>query len=276
MDTLINDIYSLFEGHECDDALLDELATNLKSLLKERFRSYKSVRPSYLRISNIGKPCDRFLFYDVNGIEGEKLQPHTKLKFLYGDIIEALLIYLVKESGHCVTHEQEQVDIDGIKGHTDCMIDGRVCDVKSASTYSFKKFKDGVLHEQDSFGYIGQISGYDHAYEQGDGFFLVMDKQNGHLCTYEPPQEYRIDVPERIKHLKEVTSCNTPPERCFQAQPDGKSGNMKLGTECSYCSYKHECWKDSNNGMGLRTFLYSNGPRYLTNVERVPDVKEVQ
>ena len=34
-------------------------------------------------------------------------------------------------------------------------------------------------------------------------------------------------------------------------------------------------FSDANNGDGLRKFLYSNGPRWLTTIERIPDVKEV-
>lgn len=59
------------------------------------------------------------------------------------------------------------------------------------------------------------------------------------------------------------------PERAFQPEPDGKSGNMKLGLQCSYCNMKHACYPN------LRTFIYSNGPRYLTTVVKTPDVPEV-
>jgi len=45
---------------------------------------------------------------------------------------------------------------------------------------------------------------------------------------------------------------------------------MKLPVGCSYCSFKHECWGDD-----LRTFIYANGPRYLVEVENVPNVIEV-
>ena len=59
-------------------------------------------------------------------------------------------------------------------------------------------------------------------------------------------------------------------------QTDGSSGNRKLDVGCSYCAYKVDCWKDSNNGTGLRKFIYANGPRYLTQVAKKPDVPEVE
>ena len=84
-----------------------------------------------------------------------------------------------------------------------------------------------------------------------------------------------IDVPKRIKHLKEVVKSKTPPKRCFKPKADGESGNEKLDTNCSYCAFKEVCWSDANNGDGLRLFLYSNGPRWLTRVEKEPKVYEV-
>ena len=56
------------------------------------------------------------------------------------------------------------------------------------------------------------------------------------------------------------------PNRAFSDVPDGKSGNMKLGTQCSYCEFKKVCWPD------LKTYIYSSGPRYLTKVVREPKV----
>ena len=45
----------------------------------------------------------------------------------------------------------------------DCKIDGIVTDVKSASSFGFKKFKDGQLAIDDPFGYIDQIKAYAHS-----------------------------------------------------------------------------------------------------------------
>ena len=230
-------------------------------------------------MSNIGKK-DRQLWYSYNGYEGEKLLPHTRIKFLYGHLIEEMVLALTKLAGHDVTHEQKQVEVDGIKGSMDCKIDGVLTDVKSASSYGFKKFKDGSLVNDDPFGYIDQIKGYAHAEGTTDIGWLVMDKTNGHLTylKYDMADESQwywsklnfFSIPERIKNIKKVVESDTPPERCYEAIPDGKSGNMKLPVGCSYCAYKHDCW-----GEDLRTFLYSNGPRYLTQVVHLPNVIEV-
>ena len=40
---------------------------------------------------------------------------------------------LASISGHKVTQQQKQVEVEGVKGHQDCFIDGVLVDCKSAS-----------------------------------------------------------------------------------------------------------------------------------------------
>lgn len=226
-------------------------------------------------MSNIGKGA-RQLWYDKRHGRDEDLPAHTLIKFMYGDIIEQLILFLVKQSGHKVTEEQAEVVLNGIKGHIDADIDGVTVDVKSASTHAFKKFKDGSLVENDPFGYIEQISGYAKA-RGTDGAFLAVDKQNGHIA-YLPFTKEELDVfdvEKRIDYIKEAVDQVEPPERCHSDEEYGKSGNRSLGINCSYCSHKSRCWADANGGLGLRTFLYSTGPVYMTEVQSEPKVYEV-
>jgi hypothetical protein len=227
-------------------------------------------------MSNIGKGA-RQLWYDKRYGREEDLPPSTIFKFIYGDIIESLLLFLAKMSGHSVTHRQAEVAIDGVKGHIDADIDGVTVDVKSASTHSFRKFADGTLTDNDPFGYVEQIAGYAQARDT-DGAFLAADKQNGHI-TYLPIDretlKATVNVNERIACLKKAVDSEVPPGRCYPDEEEGASGNRALGVNCSYCSHNKRCWADSNNGMGLRTFLYANGPKFLTKVVREPKVREV-
>jgi hypothetical protein len=84
-----------------------------------------------------------------------------------------------------------------------------------------------------------------------------------------------INATARVKHLKDVVNKNILPDKCYSDIPDGKSGNRKLAVGCVYCSHKQTCWSDSNQGKGLRVFKYSKGNRFLTHVEKEPDVEEV-
>ena len=274
IETLVDDVYSLFDPsktHIPDEDNLNEFAETLKSILRSRLAGRESLS-NPLRFSALGKP-DRQLWYMAQGTPSEELRPQTYFKFLYGDVIEALVLFLCKESGHEVTRQQETIEAEGVEGHIDAIIDGHVVDVKSASPFGYKKFKEGTFVDNDPFGYIPQLSGYCSVLTPGEGgYFLAFDKVGGDLCLAQLSSSIVKDNPPepRIRHLKEVISNPIPPARCYPDEEDGKSGNRKLGTECSYCAYKHTCWSN------LRTFLYSNGPRYLTHVAKTPDVFEVR
>ena len=277
VDTLVEDVQQLFSaGHKCDPARVQAFGVDLAATVADRLAAYRTARSTTLRASNIGKP-DRQLWYDVNDPSGaEELTPSTKLKFLYGDILEALLLFLAEEAGHEVTHKQHTIDIDGVEGHLDAVIDGVVVDVKSASTYAFQKFKSGSLRQDDPFGYMEQLAGYSTGLGNLDGAFFAVDKTLGHLVLMRVAREelQALDIPARVAHKRDVLRSPVPPERCYSAVEEGKSGNLGLSVGCSYCPHKFKCWADANGGVGLRTFVYSNGPKHLVKVDREPQVPE--
>lgn len=277
--TLIDDIYALLnpdEDHIADEANLDAMGEAFKDAVRGALRKYE--KRGSLRFSAIGKQA-RQIWYDEHADPAgvEQMTPDTYLKFLYGHLLEAMLVCLIKEAGHEVTCEQEEVEVDGVKGHLDIVVDKHVVDIKSASPFGFRKFAAGEIEpKDDAFGYIRQLSGY--ATVKGlPAAFLAIDKVSGKLAL-SPLSSYAIkahDPAPRITYLKEVLASDTPPPRCYPDEEDGKSGNMKLGMGCSYCKHKHTCWADANEGKGLRLFTYSTGPRWLTAVKRLPDVYEV-
>lgn len=271
--TLVEDIYQLFDpnhGHEPNEENLSEFAENLKNILRTRLAK-REVLNNPLRFSSLGRP-DRQLWYIAKGYPQEDISAKTFFKFLYGDVIEELLLFLAKESGHKVEKMQEEVEVSGVKGHIDAVIDGVLVDVKSASPFGYEKFVKQTVTQNDPFGYVQQLAGYAQVVTPGQApAWLAMNKVNGDLCLAPLSQSIVKDYPvdERIDHLKEVIAKEDAPERCYSDEEDGKSGNRKLGTACGYCAFKHSCWP------GLRTFAYSNGPRYLTKVVKTPDVPEI-
>jgi hypothetical protein len=282
LDTLVEDIFTLFDEnqhHEPSEENLKLLGQNIIDIMKLRLAKRDEDREA-LRFSSLGKK-DRQLWYMEHAKDkAEPMSSKTFFKFLYGDLLEQLLLFLAREAGHDVTREQEELEVGGVKGHIDAVIDGVVVDVKSASPYSFKKFKDGRLFDDDPFGYIGQISGYAETLTPGQGAaFLVADKVHGdiHLMKIAGETTAAYKPAERIDHLKEVLASDVEPPRCYEDVKDGESGNRKLGLNCSYCPFKQHCWRDANGGEGLRTFLYYDGPRFLTNVARrpAPHIKEI-
>ena len=104
---------------------------------------------------------------------------------------------------------------------------------------------------------------------------LVIDKSTGDICLTPVHSMEMINADKRIKHLKQMVADSKPPDRCYDPVPDGKSGNYKHAIGCIYCSHKRECWKDINDGKGIRVFEYAKGKRYLVQVRKEPDVLEV-
>lgn len=281
IDTLIEDIYSLLEnGTNVSSVqnrdILHNFGSEMSSILRKALSEPSTEkRKPRLRMSQVGKP-NRQLWYDMQeDVEAEIINGQTRIKFLYGDILEALLIALTELAGHTVTEKQEEVEVEGIKGHKDCRIDGVLVDIKSASPYAFKKFKEGTLHSDDPFGYIAQISGYAEAGNDNKAAFFAIDKSSADLALMEVEPVHMINASERIRNVKSMVSSLTPPERCYQPEPDGTSGNMKLAIGCVFCPYKFKCWDDANGGAGIRSFQYSNGVRHLVQVAKTPNVEEI-
>lgn len=276
IETLVNDIYDLFENsHTFSEESIQEFANSLANTITTRINSERG-RPT-LRLSNLGTPCERKLWYSINTPElGEPLPPEARIKFLFGDILEELLIFLTREAGHTVEGTQDELVINGVVGHRDGVVDGRLVDFKSASSFSFKTFENNELESpgKDAFGYLDQLNGYLHASkddplvkEHDVASFLVIDKQLGKI-TLDTYMANDKDYDRLAEEKREVINQPLPPQRGFTDIPDGKSGNMKLGTNCSYCEFKHTCWPN------LQVYAYSTGPRFLTQVEKEPRVEK--
>jgi len=268
--TLIADIYdtSKKEGWFGADAQRD-----FNSQLARSFNQNPRI-PS-LRLSAMGDKCPCQLWHSVHSPSlQESLQPWARIKYDYGHIVEAYALELVKASGHLVEGEQDELVVDGVVGHRDCVIDGYVVDIKSANSRGFQKFKDGSIRTNDDFGYLDQLDGYllgsvgdpkvvDHTV----GYLLAIDKELGHVALYRHElREQRIT--KRIRDYKEIVAQPKPPA-CTCRTEAGSFGNRQLAYPATYNPYKWACFPH------LRCFLYSNGPRYLTHINKLPDQPEV-
>ena len=281
LDTLVDDIYKklsvLGEGKPLavSDEDIDELGESIKIALKSWAHPEPRNSTPTLRMSKIGRP-ERQLWYDLKLEDGDTpIAPHTFIKFLYGHLLEEVVLFLVRLAGHEVGDEQKNVSVNGVKGHMDCTINGEVVDVKTASGFAFKKFKDGTLGEQDTFGYMSQLAGYEEAMGTNGGGFLALNKESGELALFRPEELDKPNIKTKISRVKKSLKSSKPPQKCYDPVPDGTSGNMKLPRECFYCKHKYECHKDTNNGKGLRIFQYAKGLAYFTTVVKEPKVQEL-
>lgn len=248
----------------------------VESYIKQVNERPPKVRPEKtIYFSEMGDRCLRRLFYRYNGVSGEELSSSTKIKFMYGDMLETLVLQLAKDAGHDVSSEQEEVeyvnDATGwrVRGRIDAVIDGAVVDVKSVTKMSEKKFWDGL--EDDPFGYMGQLNGYAVVKGASDMGFLTIQKEMGHI-RYFPftpnPEKFAYGFHRAVKAMSAEEPA--PVQEIFAPVPASPtSPNEKLCTTCSYCEHKAKCWPS------LRAFAYSNKVEYLTKVVKEPAVAEI-
>lgn len=272
--TLIPDIYHLLttKGWFTDELAKDfahEVTTRLQGQFEER-------RAGKLRISKLGPQCPHALWCSVHRPEAaEPIQPWAYNKFSYGHIIEAWALCLAKAAGHSVVGEQDELVVDGVVGHRDCVIDGCTVDVKSRSSQGFLDLKKKTIASSDTFGILDQLDGYmagscddplvldkEHAY------ILGIDKTLGHMVLYE--HTARITrIRARVAQYKAIVAQETPPKCECGTREKGKSGNIELDVRASYNDFKWECFPH------LRAFKYAGGPTFLTQVGLLPDVPEI-
>lgn len=296
IDNLVGDIYDVLDQtkeHEPDPVLASQYAMRIGGeFAKATLKRDRPREKGKLWASDLGKPCMRQHWYNFNRPEaGEPLTGNTKFKFLYGNILEEAVLYMAEEAGHSVTELQATVEYTlerpglgdwTIRGRIDALVDGVLVDVKSTSSYGFTRYKYGINTANDSFGYLSQLGFYKRfgefdpvPTEQG---FIFIDKQNGHIEYVSAAVEDKEQLIKRATNI--VNAIEEPNEqlvdRYYKAEAYGKSGNECLPIACSYCPFKRECWRDSNSGVGLRTFAYNHKPVYMTEVKREPKVPEIK
>lgn len=274
--TLIPDIQELVTRKDgwFDDTISRAISDDISSRLKRRFN--EPAQTPTLRMSSMGPRCPRALWFSIHHPElAERLPPWAEVKYTFGDILESLGVALCKAAGHDVVGEQDELYLDGIKGHRDAVVDGCTVDFKSCSSRAFDKLKTKQIRQDDSFGYLDQLDGYVVASADDPlvtvkdrGYIFGIDKTLGRMVLYEHKSR-EASIRDRIRSHQNIIALPSPPECTCSVIPDGKSGNIRLDTKASYNIYKHCCFPS------LRTFLYASGPVYLTKVLRKPDVPEV-
>lgn len=278
IDTLVYDIEQvILGGGGWDKTTSSFFGQQLEQVSFDRF--HKKAEPrKHLSLSQIGTPCDRKLWYKINEpMCGEPLSPEAIGTFFYGDMIEALVICLAQAAGHKVEGLQETLTIEGVKGHRDCIIDGMNVDVKSAAKYSFQKFANHQLREDDPFGYISQLSSYVFASQDDprvtyktEGAFLVVQKDRFKLCLdrYDFADELKTKKDEIIR-TKALVKGEMPEDRIDPVPQSKTSPNTMLSVQCNYCEFRKKCWPEA------RTFMYSTGFQHLIDVKKEPRVTEL-
>ena len=273
------------EPVEISDKLVEEFGEACKNALRKQFSEErrKEFKP---RMSNIGRPLCQ-LQMEAQNVKGEGQPYNVKMRNTFGDLIEALAVFVLKSAGVDIEDEQKNVKYkfngSSIEGRLDVKIDKKVWDIKSASPYSFeKKFGTAGGFEEvvkdDAFGYVSQGYLYSESEKLPFGGWIVINKSTGEWTVCKTPlvdDQYRVkalqDAKENLKALKD----KVPFKRCFndieETYRTKKTGNRTLGMICGFCPYKLPCWgsklqllqQQQSQGKNPRWVWYTevNNPR---------------
>lgn len=241
---------------EVSNDLVEEFGEACKKALRKQFSDERN-QSFQIRMSNIGRPLCQ-LQMEARNIKGEGQPYNAKMRNTFGDLIEALAIFVMKSAGVNIEEKHKKVSYQyngsKIEGEFDVKINKKVWDIKSASQYSFdKKFGENggfeAIAEDDAFGYISQGYLYSAGEDAPFGGWIVINKSTGEWTICETPIE---DSEYKTKALKVATdnakalSANQTFKKCYKDIEEtyrGKpTGNRVLNHICSFCPYKIPCW----------------------------------
>ena len=229
---------------------IEGIVKHVEAAVHKQFQS-TDKRNFRLRGSNIGRATCQ-LWFQKNAPEKAVAPPsHFLLRMMIGDITEAVFKGILKEAGATFQNaERVETEIGGTKiaGEYDLILDDKVDDIKSASPWAYKnKWLDGKhVEENDSFGYVGQLTTYAKAADVEPGGWWVINHSSGEF-KYIPYASDPIEVTEKLSATVKSLDANKF-ARCFSPTPETfrrvQSGNYVLNTECRFCSFKQACWGD--------------------------------
>jgi|TARA_Y100000401_G_C8321705_1_gene225670 hypothetical protein len=248
------------EGVTMPPHLIQEFKDACGDALEKQFNA--KDREYRIRMSGIGRPlCQQKLDKDPN------VKPENDytliMKFLLGDLIEAVAIAVMKASGVDIEEEQKPVELNianmDMKGTYDVKIANKIYDIKSTSPAAFaSKFGAfggyDLIKENDPFGYVKQGYLYSEASGSDFGGWIAINKSTGEWAVCQAPDYQEEDkkqaLAEAVESIERIVS-DEPFKREFEDIPETYkdsdrsvklTGNRLLSKDCSFCGYKKHCW----------------------------------
>ena len=201
-----------------------------------------------LRASNIGHPCERYLYLLIK--HWDEQTPHDEgLQniFDFGNSVEDYTIKKLKDSGlEVITPTQRSWKVDNpfITGREDIRIkdpeDGQLypAEIKGLSPFEWERLNtiDDFYSSKRYYvrGYPAQLMVYCWKFEKEKGFFILTNKLSGKIKVIEVPFDWaRADAlirkAERIYKALDDRSGETVPDACDDI------------SVCESCSLRHLC-----------------------------------
>lgn len=257
-----------------DDKLIEEFGERCKSVLKKQLVEPREDK-FRLRMSNIGRPLC-ILQMDKQSEASEPRTYDLIFKSLFGDLIEAALLTVIKASGIELDAQDLLVTLDlpngKIKGTLDTILYKKVYDIKSASVFAFEnKFSSFErLQEGDVFGYVKQLVGYSKSVGLQPGGWIVIAKETGEVRVLDFPEH--IDLEPILAEINNtITDIDKPFKRLFEDKPEKfrnkETGNRILDTTCKFCSHKTKCWPELQIMPSLPSKSFDRELQYYTFID---------
>ena len=268
--------------------IVNEFGEACKEAFKKQFVEERETkfRP---RMSNVGKPLCQ-LQMEKKGAKADTPPYNAKMRFIFGDLIEALAVAILKSSGIKIDNYQKKVKHkfgkDEIKGTYDVEIMDRIWDIKSASPYSFQyKFGEAggfdAMLKDDPFGYVSQGYLYADADDKKFGGWIAINKSTGEWSVVETPindSEHKKKALKQAKDNLHALNTNAPFKRQFDDVEESfnrkLTGNRILAKECTFCAYKKPCWENlqylpqkESKAMNPKYFWYTKVAEKESNVD---------
>ena len=239
---------------EIDPANLQQFADDIKAAMIRQFNGDKDEK-FRIRMSSIGKPLRQLCLERDHGFRNGD-NPTFKILVAYGDMIEALFMFIMREAGVDIVSFDEKVELEiggtTLVGTYDVVIrakiEDRVYDIKSCSPWAYEnKFSSySSVARNDSFGYVGQGFGYAEALKMKFGGWIVINKVNGNFKVVGVPDSIHDSekdihmqvIKDNVEHV--VQGKPTPPCACAEEETfNGKpTGNIRLNKSGRFCNYK--------------------------------------
>ena len=250
--------------------MIDETITEqIRAFLTETDRKGKG----YITQSSVGR-CVREIWYEVHEYPKEDLDGRAIAVFRFGDLIEEMVIRLLKDMGLRTSHtgeDQLTLHIDSpfgtLKGHPDGLIEDRIMlEIKSTSEVGFKRSPGyGKLEEfPKDDAYWWQIQSYMNSKELKERgiqqcLVILVSKNTSHMTAFLVDRDPEFEAMLHDKLAQATFSI--PPPRPYQPKHFPRKKKFQLEYPCSYCGFKESCFEKE----GLQVDASSGKPIFWYN-----------
>lgn len=220
-------------------------ATDINERLYQAKKDKIKVYPcNNLRASNLGHPCERYLYLLIKHWDEQK--PHDvglQAIFDLGNTLEEHTIKNIQEAGYEVitpVNRSWKIDKPLITGREDIRIKDEKGELIPVEIKGLSPFEYDKLNSVEDFfkskrayvrGYPAQLQVYMYYFAKEKGFFALTNKLTGETKFIEMPfdYEYAESLLQKAERIYKALEAGTPPDSCDDV------------SVCENCSLQHIC-----------------------------------